>query len=72
MLNRQSQIKTTASTGQNEKKKQLKIANYVTVGKKTLTHLTANASLNVLYKSNSNRNNFEQPRNVYRTNRKRI
>ena len=47
MLNRQSPITTIYNYA--EWKDQLKIANYVTVGKKTLAHLTASASLNALY-----------------------
>ena len=47
MLNRQYPITTIASaTAQNERI--IKIANYVTVGKKALAHLMASASLNAL------------------------
>ena len=49
MLNRQSPITTIAYCNYTERKNQLKIANYVTVGKKALAHLTASASLNALY-----------------------
>ena len=48
-LNRQYPITTIAYCNCTEWKNQLKIANYVTVGKKALAHLMASASLNALY-----------------------
>ena len=52
MLNRQSPITTIAYCNCTEWKNQLKIANYVTVGKKALAHLMASASLNAfVYKA---------------------
>ena len=46
---KQFPITTIAYCNCTEWKNQLKIANYITVGKKTLAHLTASASLNALY-----------------------
>ena len=50
MLNRQSPIIIIiAYCNCTDGKNQLKITNYVTIGKETLAHLTASASLNVIY-----------------------